>query len=91
MPSDSPWRYAYDVDPISQAFKNRRVFSYVDSGVPDGIQLDSAGNVYAATGEGVQVLFLNTALLRLAKSSFDEGLESRGKAYWEDICWIRIF
>jgi len=47
--------YAYDVDPISQAFKNRRVFSYVDSGVPDGIQLDSAGNVYAATGEGVQV------------------------------------
>lgn len=47
--------YAFDVDSQSQAFKNRRVFAYVDAGVPDGIQLDTKGNVYTGTGDGVQV------------------------------------
>lgn len=31
--------YRYDVDPASEMFANRRVFAYVDSGVPDGIQV----------------------------------------------------
>ncbi len=48
-------RYAFDVDATSNAFKNRRVFAYVDTGIADGIQLDAAGNVYAGTGDGVQV------------------------------------
>lgn len=48
-------RYAFDVDASTQAFTNRRVFAYVDNGVPDGIQLDSNGNVYSGTGDGVQV------------------------------------
>ncbi|TDL15368.1 D-lactonohydrolase-like protein [Rickenella mellea] len=47
--------YAFDVDAKSQAFKNRRVFAYVDNGVPDGIQLDTKGNVYSGCGDGVQV------------------------------------
>ena len=48
-------RYAFDVDPDSQAFLNRRVFAYVDAGIPDGIQIDKNGNVYAGCGDGVQV------------------------------------
>ncbi|KAJ7604640.1 calcium-dependent phosphotriesterase [Roridomyces roridus] len=47
--------YAYDVDPKSQAFNNRRIFAFADSGVPDGVQVDTNGNVYAGCGDGVQV------------------------------------
>lgn len=36
-------------------FKNRRVFAYSDSGIPDSIQLDTNGNVYSGCGDGVQV------------------------------------
>ncbi|KAI1792328.1 calcium-dependent phosphotriesterase [Ganoderma leucocontextum] len=45
--------YAYDVDPKTDAFANRRVFAYADTGAPDGIQLDAAGNVYAGCGDGI--------------------------------------
>jgi gluconolactonase len=31
------------------------VFAYSDSGVPDGIQLDTMGNVYSGCGEGAHV------------------------------------
>ncbi|KAI0710560.1 D-lactonohydrolase-like protein [Earliella scabrosa] len=47
--------YEFDVDQKSKAFKNRRVFAYVDTGIADGIQLDAAGNVYAGCGDGAQV------------------------------------
>ncbi|PIL27001.1 hypothetical protein GSI_10140 [Ganoderma sinense ZZ0214-1] len=47
--------YAYDIDPKTDTFTNRRVFAYIDTGAPDGIQLDAAGNVYAGCGDGVQV------------------------------------
>ncbi|EKM60577.1 uncharacterized protein PHACADRAFT_246592 [Phanerochaete carnosa HHB-10118-sp] len=47
--------YAFDVDPKTQAFANRRVFAYVDTGIADGIQLDTQGNVYSGTGDGAQV------------------------------------
>ncbi|TFK94522.1 D-lactonohydrolase-like protein [Polyporus arcularius HHB13444] len=47
--------YAFDIDAKSMAFTNRRVFAYIDTGIPDGIQLDAAGNVYAGTGDGAQV------------------------------------
>ncbi|OJA16449.1 hypothetical protein AZE42_03798 [Rhizopogon vesiculosus] len=47
--------YQYDVDPLMQSFKNRRVFAYIDSGLPDGIQLDTMGNVYSGCGEGTHV------------------------------------
>ncbi|KZT00245.1 D-lactonohydrolase-like protein [Laetiporus sulphureus 93-53] len=47
--------YAFDVDPHSQVFLNRRVFAYIDAGVPDGIQVDSKGNIYSACGDGVHI------------------------------------
>jgi gluconolactonase len=47
--------YQFDVDPVTQSFTNRRVFAYSDSGVPDGIQLDTMGNVYSGCGEGTHV------------------------------------
>jgi gluconolactonase len=31
------------------------VFAYPDSGIPDGIQLDTMGNVYSGCGEGTHV------------------------------------
>lgn len=34
---------------------NRRVFAAADCGIPDGIKVDEAGNVYTGTGEGVAV------------------------------------
>ena len=34
---------------------NRRVFAYVDTGVADGVQLDTKGNVYAGCGDGAHV------------------------------------
>ncbi|KAJ6461514.1 D-lactonohydrolase-like protein [Mycena vitilis] len=47
--------YKFDVDPESQAFTNKRVFAYIDKGFPDGIQLDSKGNVYAGCGDGINI------------------------------------
>lgn len=47
--------YAYDVNPTTQAFTNRRVFAYSDTGIPDGIQVDVEGNVWSGNGDGVHV------------------------------------
>lgn len=50
--------YAFDVDPTTQAFLNRRVFAFIDTGIPDGLQLDTRGNLYAGCGDGIHVSFL---------------------------------
>ncbi|GJJ09216.1 hypothetical protein Clacol_003438 [Clathrus columnatus] len=47
--------YAFDVDPTSQRFLNRRLLTWVDTGIPDGIQIDTKGNIYTSCGDGVQV------------------------------------
>lgn len=47
--------YAFDLEPSSDAFVNRRVFAYTDAKIPDGLQVDTKGNVYAGCGDGVQV------------------------------------
>ncbi|KAG8215752.1 hypothetical protein J3R82DRAFT_7650 [Butyriboletus roseoflavus] len=47
--------YQYDVDPVTQSFENRRVFAYSDSGIPDGIQLDTNGNIFSGCGDGIHV------------------------------------
>ncbi|CAK5274203.1 unnamed protein product [Mycena citricolor] len=47
--------YAFDVDSKSFAFTNRRIFAYVDTGIPDGVQVDTDGNVYAGCADGVHV------------------------------------
>lgn len=31
------------------------MFAYIDAGVPDGIQVDTKGNVYSGCGDGVHV------------------------------------
>ncbi|KAK7031493.1 SGL domain-containing protein [Favolaschia claudopus] len=47
--------YAFDVMSDTQAFANRRVFAFIDTGVPDGLSLDTNGNVYAGCGDGTEV------------------------------------
>lgn len=34
---------------------NRRLFAFVDKGIPDGIKCDTSGNVYSGCGDGVNV------------------------------------
>ncbi|KDQ22634.1 hypothetical protein PLEOSDRAFT_1109731 [Pleurotus ostreatus PC15] len=55
--------YAFDVDSVSQRFVNRRVLAFTDAGIPDGLQVDMSGNVYAGTGDGVQVWNADGTLL----------------------------
>ncbi|KAI0666479.1 D-lactonohydrolase-like protein [Trametes maxima] len=55
--------YAFDVDPKTEAFKNRRVFAYVDTGIADGMQLDAEDNLYAGCEDGVHVWSPEGALL----------------------------
>lgn len=47
--------YQFDIDQKSGVFTNRKIFAFVDSGVPDGIQVDTQGNVYSGCGDGVHV------------------------------------
>lgn len=49
--------YAYDVvrDGRGPVLANRRTFAMPGTGIPDGIKTDSAGNVYAGCGDGVNV------------------------------------
>ncbi|KAL4931420.1 SMP-30/gluconolactonase/LRE family protein [Aspergillus undulatus] len=49
--------YAYDIATYSDApfLTNRRVFAYADNGIPDGVKVDSNGNVYSGCGDGVHV------------------------------------
>ncbi|TFK31125.1 hypothetical protein BDQ12DRAFT_585375, partial [Crucibulum laeve] len=47
--------FAFDVDKKTQMFKNRRVLAYIDTGIPDGLLVDTKGNIYAGCGDGVQV------------------------------------
>jgi len=56
-------RYAYNIDSESFMFNNRRVFCYIDSGGPDGIQVDTNNNVYVASGDGVQIFRKDGVLL----------------------------
>lgn len=47
-------RYQYDVLSTGQ-LTNRAVFAHSPVGLPDGVHCDTAGNVYAGTGDGVRV------------------------------------
>ncbi|KAJ7460720.1 D-lactonohydrolase-like protein [Mycena latifolia] len=55
--------YAFDLMPGTQAFINRRVFAFIDTGVPDGLTLDTKGNLYVGCGDGTQVFDPNGTLL----------------------------
>jgi gluconolactonase len=47
--------YAYDVSNDGKTLSNKRLFANVTPGFPDGMRLDSEGNVYVGTLEGVHV------------------------------------
>ncbi|KAI0729162.1 D-lactonohydrolase-like protein [Fomitopsis betulina] len=47
--------YEFDVNSRTQVFEHKRVFAYIDAGLPDGIQVDTFGNVYSSCGDGVHV------------------------------------
>ena len=47
--------YAFNVSADHYTLSNRRTFAYVDTGFPDGIHADIAGNVWAGCGDGVHV------------------------------------
>lgn len=40
---------------VRHSLVNRRVFAHVDTGIADGIKTDAEGNVYAGTGDGIDV------------------------------------
>ncbi|PSR76981.1 gluconolactonase [Coniella lustricola] len=46
--------YRFDVKDDG-TWDNRKIFAFVDSGVPDGVHSDAAGNIYAGCGDGVNV------------------------------------
>ncbi|KAI0165625.1 lactonohydrolase [Xylariaceae sp. FL1272] len=46
--------YRYDVTEDG-TFENRKLFAYVDSGIPDGVHVDTEGRLYAGCGDGVHV------------------------------------
>ena len=46
--------YAFDI--VEKKYlQNKRLFAYPDQGFPDGVHTDTAGNVWAACGDGVHV------------------------------------
>ncbi|KAG9638250.1 calcium-dependent phosphotriesterase, partial [Aureobasidium melanogenum] len=49
--------YAFDVIRRSGAdfLANRRLFAMADTGIPDGIKCDTAGNVYSGCGDGLNI------------------------------------
>ncbi len=47
--------YAYDVTADGAHVANQRLFSVVSPGFPDGMRLDSNGNIYVGALDGVQV------------------------------------
>ena len=47
--------YAYDVGMDGKLVSNKRLFTTVSPGFPDGMRLDAAGNIYAGALDGVQV------------------------------------
>lgn len=56
--------YAYDVLTSPGPFlANKRLFAYAPLGIPDGLKVDSKGNVWAGTGAGVVVWDENGTVL----------------------------
>ncbi|KXX78351.1 Gluconolactonase [Madurella mycetomatis] len=54
--------YRYDVQEDG-TLDNRKAFAFVTPGVPDGIHVDTEGNVYIGCGDGVQVYDASGKLL----------------------------
>ena len=48
--------YAYDVQADGRSLTNKRLFANVSPGFPDGMRLDSRGNVYVGALDGIHVI-----------------------------------
>lgn len=48
--------YAYDVSRDGKTLSNKRLFADISPGIPDGIRVDTNGNLYVSSYSGVQVL-----------------------------------
>ncbi|ORY17613.1 hypothetical protein BCR34DRAFT_596790 [Clohesyomyces aquaticus] len=68
--------YAFDIieKRSTKWLTNRRVFAMVDTGIPQSIKCDIAGNVYAACGDGLNVW--NSAGTLLGKALIPGGISS---------------
>ncbi|KAM3075026.1 hypothetical protein ACMFMG_007513 [Clarireedia jacksonii] len=78
--------YAYDVVTIAGqlSLANKRTFAMVQTGIPDGIKTDKAGNVYAGCGDGVNVwnkggLFLGKIFVSGGAANFILGTGEDGE------------
>ncbi|KAL2258015.1 hypothetical protein VTK26DRAFT_8841 [Humicola hyalothermophila] len=47
--------YRFDVDPASGTLSNRQTFAFASPGIPDGVHVNTRGNVYVGCGDGVHV------------------------------------
>lgn len=63
VPRNPATVYAFDVVGDGKRLANRRMFAFVDTGFPDGVHCDAAGNVWAGAGDGVHVWNPEGALL----------------------------
>ncbi|PSS03362.1 hypothetical protein BD289DRAFT_449475 [Coniella lustricola] len=76
-PTGTATIYAFDVITSPGTFvTNKRVFAYAPSGIPDGIKVDSKGNVWSGTGVGVVVW--NAAGQMLGEISISGGVSNFG-------------
>jgi gluconolactonase len=48
--------YAYDVASDGKSLRNKRLFSHVSPGFPDGMRLDERGNIYVGALDGVHII-----------------------------------
>lgn len=57
--------YAFDIVRASgePMLHNRRLFAFVEAGIPDGIKCDTEGRVYSGCGDGIHVWAPSGALL----------------------------
>ncbi|RMZ13479.1 hypothetical protein D0862_02304 [Hortaea werneckii] len=63
--------YRYRMSGDCKRLRDRQLFAYSDSGLPDGLHTDTEGNVYAGCGDGVHVW--NPAGVLIGKITVDGG------------------
>lgn len=59
--------YKYRYNPISGDISEPNIFFHIDDGTPDGLTMDSAGNLWVAVWDGWKVLYISPKAEVLAK------------------------
>lgn len=79
--------YAYDVTTAPGPFlSNKRLFAFAPVGIPDGIKVDSKGNVWSGTGSGIVVW--NSAGTMLGQITISGGASNFGFGATESTVFI---